>query len=132
MYYGYFHGLPTLSSFIKASAKCVSRPALCGRIVTAQSVCQRRRTRQQRSLPSFVLIYAQTQLSRKLSAYTFKPLMGVLDLISRTGSKFAFVISKAVSIMQTEKASERDIELMDRALREARTDLAYGGAGVAA
>jgi tRNA(adenine34) deaminase len=34
--------------------------------------------------------------------------------------------------MQTEKASERDIKLMDRALREARTDLAYGGAGVAA
>ena len=34
--------------------------------------------------------------------------------------------------MQTEKASERDINLMDRALLEARTDLAYGGAGVAA
>jgi tRNA(adenine34) deaminase len=34
--------------------------------------------------------------------------------------------------MQTEKASEWDIQLMDRALREARTELAYGGAGVAA
>jgi tRNA(adenine34) deaminase len=34
--------------------------------------------------------------------------------------------------MQTEKASERDMQLMDRALREARTELAYGGAGVAA
>ena len=34
--------------------------------------------------------------------------------------------------MQTEKPSERDIGLMDRALREARTALAYGGAGVAA
>ena len=34
--------------------------------------------------------------------------------------------------MQTEKPSERDIRLMDRALREARTALAYGGAGVAA
>src|SRR5215510_14730833 len=34
--------------------------------------------------------------------------------------------------MQTEKPSERDIGLMDRALREARTSLAYGGAGVAA
>jgi tRNA(adenine34) deaminase len=34
--------------------------------------------------------------------------------------------------MQTEKPSERDIQLMDRALREARMDLAYGGAGVAA
>src|SRR5262245_61268444 len=33
--------------------------------------------------------------------------------------------------MQTEKPSERDIGLMDRALREARTSLAYGGAGVA-
>jgi hypothetical protein len=31
--------------------------------------------------------------------------------------------------METEKASEGDIKLMDRALREARTDLAYGGAG---
>ena len=31
--------------------------------------------------------------------------MGVLDLISRTGSKFAFVISKAVSIMQTERGA---------------------------
>lgn len=35
-------------------------------------------------------------------------------------------------IMQPEKATERDIELMDRTLREARTDLASGGAGVAA
>lgn len=34
--------------------------------------------------------------------------------------------------MQKEGASRRDIELMDRALREARTELAYGGAGVAA
>src|SRR5262245_66336337 len=34
--------------------------------------------------------------------------------------------------MQTEKPSERDIRLMDQALREARTTLAYGGAGVAA
>ena len=34
--------------------------------------------------------------------------------------------------MQTEKPSERDIKLMDRALREARTSLDYGGAGVAA
>ena len=34
--------------------------------------------------------------------------------------------------MQTEKASERDIKFMDRPLREAHTDLAYGGAGVAA
>ena len=58
--------------------------------------------------------------------------MGVPCLNFRTGSKFAFVIRKAVSIMQTEKASEGDIQLMDRTLREARTDLAYGGAGVAA
>jgi len=34
--------------------------------------------------------------------------------------------------MQTEKASERDIKLMDRVLREARNAFAYGGAGVAA
>jgi tRNA(adenine34) deaminase len=34
--------------------------------------------------------------------------------------------------MLTEKPSKRDIELMERVLREARTDLAYGGAGVAA
>jgi tRNA(adenine34) deaminase len=34
--------------------------------------------------------------------------------------------------MQTEKASERDIKLMDRVMREARSALAYGGAGVAA
>ena len=34
--------------------------------------------------------------------------------------------------MQTEKPSERDIKLMDRALREARTSLDYGGAGMAA
>lgn len=34
--------------------------------------------------------------------------------------------------MQTEKASERDITLMDRVMREARLALAYGGAGVAA
>jgi tRNA(Arg) A34 adenosine deaminase TadA len=34
--------------------------------------------------------------------------------------------------MQTEKASERDITLMDRVMREARSALAYGGAGVAA
>jgi tRNA(Arg) A34 adenosine deaminase TadA len=34
--------------------------------------------------------------------------------------------------MPTEKASERDITLMDRVMREARSALAYGGAGVAA
>jgi tRNA(adenine34) deaminase len=34
--------------------------------------------------------------------------------------------------MQTEKASERDIKLMDRVMREARSALPYGGAGVAA
>lgn len=34
--------------------------------------------------------------------------------------------------MHTEKASEWDVKLMDRALREARTELAYGGAGVVA
>lgn len=34
--------------------------------------------------------------------------------------------------MQTEKASERDIKLMDRVMGEARSALAYGGAGVAA
>src|SRR5258707_2453411 len=34
--------------------------------------------------------------------------------------------------MLEEQASERDFMLMDEVLREARTDLAYGGAGVAA
>jgi len=34
--------------------------------------------------------------------------------------------------MPTEKASERDITLMDRVMREARSALAYGGVGVAA
>ena len=34
--------------------------------------------------------------------------------------------------MRTEKASERDIKLMDQVLREAHTALAYGGSGVAA
>ena len=34
--------------------------------------------------------------------------------------------------MHPEKASQRDIQLMDRVLREARIELAYGGAGVAA
>lgn len=34
--------------------------------------------------------------------------------------------------MKDDQASEHDIRLMDRALREARTILAYGGAGVAA
>jgi tRNA(adenine34) deaminase len=34
--------------------------------------------------------------------------------------------------MHPENASERDIQLMDRVLREARINLAYGGAGVAA
>jgi tRNA(adenine34) deaminase len=54
--------------------------------------------------------------------------------IKFNGRKICFIVGnqRAASRMQTEKASERDIELMDQVLREARRALAYGGAGVAA
>jgi hypothetical protein len=38
---------------------------------TAQGLCQRKRTSHRRSLRDLFLIYAQTQLIRKPSAYTF-------------------------------------------------------------